>query len=176
MTWRSYRSRDGRRLASRPVQPKGQQVVIIDGTERRQQRPKTPEKQALYYSGKKKTHTDKNVLVAGQGADGQLLFLSGTYPGKTHDKRIADEEQLTYPPGTILYKDTAFQGYEPPVQQTCQAKSRQRGGELSRRGETGQPQASRLWLRVQRGARHRWCEAEPDCQRHLSEQETGVVR
>ncbi len=27
--------RDGRRLASRPVQPKGQQVVIIDGTERR---------------------------------------------------------------------------------------------------------------------------------------------
>ena len=45
-----------------------------------------------------------------------------TYPGKTHDKRIADEEHLTYSPGTILYKDTAFQGYEPPVQKTCQAK------------------------------------------------------
>ncbi len=122
-----------------PVQPKGQQVVIIDGTERRRQRPKTPEKQALYYSGKKKTHTDKNVLVAG-AADGQVLFLSGTYPGKTHDKRIADEEQLTYPPGTILYKDTAFQGYEPPVQQTCQAK-KAAGRRANGRGETGQPQA-----------------------------------
>ncbi len=64
--------RDGRRLASRPVQPKGQQVVIIDGTERRRQRPKTPEKQALYYSGKKKTHTDKNVLVAGGGWAGSV--------------------------------------------------------------------------------------------------------
>ena len=109
------------RLASRPVQPKGQQVVIIDGTERRRQRPKEAEKQALHYSGKKKTHTDKNVLVT-SASDEQVLFLSETYPGKTHDKRIADEEHLTYPPDTTLYKDTGFQGYEPAVQQTCQAK------------------------------------------------------
>jgi hypothetical protein len=165
--------RDGRRLASRPVQPKGRQVVIIDGTERRRQRPKKPEKQALHYSGKKKTHTDKNVLVA-SAADEQVLFLSGTYPGKTHDKRIADEEQLTYPPGTILYKDTAFQGYEPPVQQTCQAKKKAAGRRANGHGETGQPQAGAA--AGARGARHRWCEAEPDCQRHLSEQEAGVVR
>ena len=37
--------------------------LIIDGTERRRQRPKSPEKQALHYSGKKKTHTDKNVVI-----------------------------------------------------------------------------------------------------------------
>src|SRR5947209_4538160 len=37
--------------------------LIIDGTERRRQRPKNPEKQALHYSGKKKTHTDKNVVI-----------------------------------------------------------------------------------------------------------------
>src|SRR5436190_12931432 len=109
--------RDGGRLARRPVQPKGQQVVIIDGTERRRQRPKKAEKQALHYSGKKKTHTDKNVLVA-SASDERVQFLSGTYPGKTHDKRIADEGQLAYPPGTTLYKDTGFQGYEPPVQAT----------------------------------------------------------
>ncbi len=113
--------RHGRRLARKVVQPKGSRVVIIDGTERRRQRPKKAEKQALHYSGKKKTHTDKNVLLA-NAADEQILFLSGTYPGKTHDKRIADEEHLAYPPKTILYKDTGFQGYEPPVQQTCQAK------------------------------------------------------
>jgi len=118
--------RDGGRLGSRPIEPKGPGTVIIDGTERRRQRPKKAEKQALHYSGKKKTHTDKNVLVA-RASDAQVLFLSGTYPGKTHDKRIADEEQLTYPPETTLYKDTGFQGYEPAVQQTCQAKKKAAG-------------------------------------------------
>src|SRR4051812_1102662 len=118
--------RDGPRLAQTPAPPASRRVVIIDGTERRRQRPKNPDKQALYYSGKKKTHTDKNVLVA-SAADDQVLFLSGTYPGKTHDKRIADEEHLSYPPGTTLYKDTGFQGYEPPVQKTCQAKKKAAG-------------------------------------------------
>lgn len=37
---------------------------IIDGTERRRQRPKKAEKQALYYSGKKKIHSDKNIIIA----------------------------------------------------------------------------------------------------------------
>lgn len=111
--------RDGRRLAQVPASP----VVIIDGTERRRQRPRQAEKQALHYSGTKKTHTDKNVVVA-SAADDRVLFLSGTYPGKTNDKRIADDERLRYPPGTTLDKDTGFQGYEPPVQQTCQAKKK----------------------------------------------------
>jgi DDE superfamily endonuclease len=111
--------RDGRRLAQAPGSP----VVIIDGTERRRQRPKQAEKQALHYSGKRKAHTDKNVVVT-SAADDRVLFLSGTYPGKTNDKRIADAEHLRYPPGTTLYKDAGFQGYEPPVQQTRQAKKK----------------------------------------------------
>src|SRR5688500_16886209 len=37
--------------------------LIIDGTERRRQRPKNPEKQALHYSGRKKTHCDKNLVL-----------------------------------------------------------------------------------------------------------------
>jgi hypothetical protein len=165
--------RNGDRLARRPVPPKDPRVVIIDGTERRRQRPKKAEKQALYYSGKKKAHTDKNVLIA-SASDKQVLFLSGTYPGKTHDKRIADEEYPTYPPGTILYKDTGFQGYEPPVQQTCQAKKKVAGTRANGCGETGQPQAGAA--SGSRGTRHRRSEAEPDCQRRLSQQEAGVVR
>src|SRR5256714_5895428 len=38
--------------SERPEAPR-----IIDGTERRRQRPKNPEKQALHYSGRKKTHS-----------------------------------------------------------------------------------------------------------------------
>jgi hypothetical protein len=165
--------RDGARLARRPGELEGAGVVIIDGTERRRQRPKNAEKQALHYSGKKKTHTDKNVLVA-SASDDQILFLSRTYPGKTHDKRIADEEHLSYPPGTTLYKDTGFQGYEPPVQKTCQAKKKAAGRRANACGETSQPQTGAAAGPC--GARHRRSEAEPDCQRRLSEQEAGVVR
>jgi hypothetical protein len=126
--------RDGARLARSPIAPGGLGAVIIDGTERRRQRPKNAEKQARHYSGKKKAHTDKNVVLA-SATDDQVLFLSGTYPGATNDKRIADEEQLRYPPGTTLYKDTGFQGYEPPVQKTCQAKKKATGARADRRGE-----------------------------------------
>ena len=31
---------------------------------------------------------------------------------------------VVYPPGTVLYKDSGFQGYEPAVAQTCQAKKK----------------------------------------------------
>ncbi len=46
----------------KPPTPNGASL-IIDGTERRRQRPKDPEKQAPHYSGKKKAHSDKNVVV-----------------------------------------------------------------------------------------------------------------
>jgi Helix-turn-helix of DDE superfamily endonuclease/DDE superfamily endonuclease len=101
----------------------GDPRLIIDGTERRRQRPKNREKQAAHYSGKKKTHSDKNVVVT--DARGRRVgFLSGTYPGKTHDKRVADAAGIAYPPGAVLYKDTGFQGYEPAVKETCQAKKK----------------------------------------------------
>jgi len=93
--------------------------LIIDGTERRRQRPKNPEKQALHYSGKKKTHTDKNVVIV-QLPRKRIGFLSQTYAGKTHDKKIADSEDISYPPEAVLYKDTGFQGYEPAVKETRQ--------------------------------------------------------
>lgn len=95
--------------------------LIIDGTERRRQRPKSPEKQALHYSGKHKTHSDKNVVVVNAKTK-RVGYLSQTYAGKTHDKKIADHEALCYPRTAILYKDTGFQGYEPPVGQTRQPK------------------------------------------------------
>lgn len=97
--------------------------LIIDGTERRRQRPKNPEKQAAHYSGKKKAHSDKNVVIANARSK-RIGFLSETCAGKAHDKKIADQEGISYPPGAVLYKDTGFQGYEPAVKETCQAKKK----------------------------------------------------
>jgi DDE superfamily endonuclease/Helix-turn-helix of DDE superfamily endonuclease len=97
--------------------------LLIDGTERRRQRPKNPEKQRLHYSGKKKTHSDKNVVIVGAQRP-CIGFLSQTCPGSMHDRKIADQARISYPPGTVLYKDAGFQGYEPAVKQSCQAKKK----------------------------------------------------
>jgi hypothetical protein len=95
--------------------------LIIDGTDRCRQRPKNPVKQTLPYSGKHKTHSDKNVVVV-TAKTKRVGYLSQTYAGKMHDKKIVDTEPIRYPPGTILYQDTGFQGYEPTVQQIHQPK------------------------------------------------------
>lgn len=113
---------------------------IIDGTERRRQRPKNPEKQAAHYSGRKKAHTDKNVVVADAGSR-RIEYLSPTYQGRVADKAIADREGIAYPPGTTLYKDSGFQGYEPAVAKTYQAKKKAAGRRANGGTEAHQPQA-----------------------------------
>ena len=94
---------------------------IIDGTERRRQRPKAAKKQALHYSGKQKIHSDKNVIIA-TAQKKRVSYLSQTYPGKTHDKKVADTEEISYPKHIALHKDTGFQGDEPKVRKTYQPK------------------------------------------------------
>jgi hypothetical protein len=123
--------RDGHRLATMRIRPSETKTLIIDGTERRRQRPKNPEKQVLFYSGKKKTHTTKNILVVNAMSE-RILFLSPTYAGKTNDKKIADQEDIVFPGETVLYKDAGFQGYEPAVRKTCQAKKKAKGTKANR--------------------------------------------
>jgi hypothetical protein len=113
---------------------------IIDGTERRRQRPKNPEKQAAHYSGRKKAHTDKNVVVV-DAESKRIEYLSPTYQGRVADKAVADREGIAYPPGTTLYKDSGFQGYEPAVAKTYQTKKKAAWRRADRGAEAHQPQA-----------------------------------
>ena len=113
--------RDGRKFARSERGHAEEADYIIDGTERRRQRPKSPEKQALHYSGKKKLHSDKNLVILNTQSR-RVGYLSPTHAGKTHDKRVADVEQIAYPRRAVLHKDTGFQGYEPKVVQTRQVK------------------------------------------------------
>ena len=113
--------RDGSQFAQAARRQHEAADYIIDGTERRRQRPKTPEKQALHYSGKKKAHTDKNVVIVNTKSK-CVGYLSRTYAGKTHDKKIADTESIAYPRKARLRQDTGFQGYAPRVREICQPK------------------------------------------------------
>lgn len=113
--------RDGRKFAQAEHRQHESADYIIDGTERRRQRSQKPKKQALHYSGKKKAHMDKNVIIVHTRSK-RVGYLSPTQAGKMHDKKVADRAQIVYPRKATLRKDTGFQGYEPKVKQTYQSK------------------------------------------------------
>ena len=58
--------RDASRLATRPLALEGAPATALDGTERRRQRPTDARLQQEHYSGKKKTHNDKNLLLVNE--------------------------------------------------------------------------------------------------------------
>jgi len=117
--------RDPQAVAKNPLVNESAPDLLIDGTERRRQRPKDAQKQAEYYSGKKKAHTDKNILLANTHSR-KVVYLSPTEMGKKHDKKIADENAIAYPPGATLDKDIGFQGYDPKGVLTFQPKKSQK--------------------------------------------------
>lgn len=113
--------RDASRVAVHPLTLEGAPALAIDGTERRRQRPTDATRQQAHYSGKKKAHTDKNLVLINEHT-GKVAYLGPTLPGKTHDKKAADEAAIVYPANATLDKDTGFQGYEPTGVLTAQPK------------------------------------------------------
>ena len=103
-------------------------LLIIDGAERPIRRPRDQQRKKEDYSGKKKAHRKKNLLVSSH--ERRVVYLGSTSPGSVHDKKLADESGLTYPPDTLLLKDTGFQGHEPPDCATLQPKKKPRGRPL----------------------------------------------
>jgi len=101
--------------------------LIVDGVERRRQRPKHPKIQAIHYSGKKKTHSDKNVVVVNTQTK-RVSFLSPTLPGAVHDKTLADHVTIRYPSQSTLRSDLGFLGYAPRVREHLQPKKSPRAG------------------------------------------------
>ena len=112
-------ARDAHRVATSDLARAGGPDLTIDGSERRRQRPKENVKQKKHYSGKKKAHTDKNILLVNANTR-KVVYLSPTVAGTTHDKKATDDAQITYPHNATLDKDTGFQGYEPAGIQTRQ--------------------------------------------------------
>jgi len=102
--------------------------LIHDTTEREIPRPCDPEVQADFYSGKKKKHTVKNVVIT--TLTRLVLFVGATVPDKTHDKTIA-ETQYAFPYPCILWQDSGYQGYAPRNTAVIQPTKKPRGKELS---------------------------------------------
>lgn len=113
--------RDGQHVAARERRQVDAHDLIVDGVERRRQRPKNRDLQAIHYSGKKKGHYDKNVVVVSTQSK-RVTFLSPTLPGSVHDKALADHVAIRYPKGSTLRSDLGFLGYRPEVREHLQPK------------------------------------------------------
>lgn len=84
---------------------------IMDGTDRRVRRPANKSQQKSSYSGKRKTHTRKNVLIV---SGRQVKYLTQTHPGSRHDLRLTDEiSGRRFPHRSKLFVDSGFQGFKP---------------------------------------------------------------
>lgn len=77
----------------------------------------------------KKTHTIKNVLLA--GGHKKILYLSQTYEGSIHDKKIADEAEIEFEKTIELLQDSGFQGFSPEKARVVMPEKKPRGKELT---------------------------------------------
>jgi hypothetical protein len=120
---------------------------MIDGTERPINRPQAKDDRKTYYSGKKKTPTVNNLVISERG--GKVMFLSETYEGKKHDKKIADEEGLSFPAGSTLWQDSGFQGITPEGLTIRQPQKKPRNGSLTPEEKAHNRQISRTRVEIE---------------------------
>ena len=84
------------------------EYVLLDGTERRIERPQDAEEQKAVYSGKKKSPTAKNIVIT--APDKRILFASTTAEGSAHDKTLTDDAGLLLSAPVVVLADSGFQG------------------------------------------------------------------
>jgi hypothetical protein len=123
------------------------EIYFHDGTERPIPRPKDNTKQKEFYSGKKKCHTVKNILIIGRLC--KILFLTRTYEGKKHDKKAADEAGYGLPEGSALYQDTGFQAFAIAGVTIFQPKKKPRGKELTADEKEANRRISQIRIRIE---------------------------
>lgn len=105
--------------------------VFADGIERSIQRGKNKKKQQKTYSGKKKMHTRKSVIISDKGR--KILVLTKQKSGRRHDKRLADKEHLftSLPEKVDLFVDTGFEGVPKFHRRTYIPKKRRKSKPLT---------------------------------------------
>lgn len=77
----------------------------------------------------KKTHTVKNNVLSLPNR--RIIWLSKTYEGSVHDKKICDCQPLYLTSGINLWQDTGFQGHNPENVNVMMPLKKPKGKELT---------------------------------------------
>lgn len=103
---------------------------FLDASDRGIQRPKNDEEQEEKYSGKQHCHTIKNTCVSNEKSE--ILYLGHTFEGRKHDKKMVDEEAITFPTESFLWKDLGYHGYLPDNVHCFEPHKKPKNGELTK--------------------------------------------
>lgn len=104
--------------------------IFADGTERFIRRPKNKDKQKSKYSGKKRRHSVKNIIIT-HPINNTILFLGKTQDGKKHDKECIEAEDIKCRDPIKMLTDLGFLGLKIPNIQIIMPKRKPRGGTLN---------------------------------------------
>lgn len=123
-------------------------TYIVDATERPIQGDSY--EQSHFYSGKKKMHTIKNLIVI--SLSGLILYLSPTVEGKCHDKPLATPLRIRQPIEVLA--DLAFYGMKPAEFSLILPHKKPKNKELSKIQKTQNRLLSRQRVKVEHVLAH----------------------
>lgn len=126
-------------------------MIFIDGTEQPVRRPKNRVDQKDNYSGKKKRHTSKVLVVTNQ--DNRIEVMTPVYVGSSHDFAIFKTEEFSafLPAGTPVYIDTGFEGADKICKRVNfkKPKKKRRNRKLNGGEQHGNRTISRVRVKVE---------------------------
>ena len=125
--------------------------ILGDGTERPVRKPKNKEARKSEYSGKKKRHTKKNILLA-RPDNQEILYLSDTRDGSVHDKTVIENEGLSpgkHKTSISLGLDLGFEGLEIPGFRMILPGKKPKGKELSEVAKSQNKTFSQIRVKVE---------------------------
>ena len=106
-----------------------QEKVFLDGTDRPIRRPQDPQRQKDCYSGRKKRHTVKNLVLTQERV---IQFVSPTAPGSQADLTLAQPlAQVAFPKHSLVLTDLGFLGLELPHATLAQPAKKPKNRELA---------------------------------------------
>lgn len=125
--------------------------ILGDGTERPTRKPKNQGARKSRYSGKKKRHTRKNIVLTRPDTR-EVLYLSATRDGSVHDKRVIEDEGLS--PGRTkapipLGVDLGFEGLKISGFRTILPNKKPKGKDLSEVAKSQNKTFSRIRVSVE---------------------------
>jgi DDE superfamily endonuclease/Helix-turn-helix of DDE superfamily endonuclease len=107
-------------------------LAFVDCTEQPIPRPKNKKRMRLYYSGKKKKHTVKNLYAANQ--NGLIIYKSKhRQRGRKHDYKVYKDNHPDIPKDVMSMFDLGFLGVEKdyPEQRSSLPIKKEKGCELT---------------------------------------------
>ena len=81
--------------------------------------------------------------------ESKVVFLTPSYQGCLHDKRIADRAGYAPPPGSVLYQDTGFQGFTCPGVKIIQPKKKPKGRDLTPEEKANNREIASVRIRIE---------------------------